>query len=175
MRSSEILIRKERMVPLVTQQLTASDVMQRDIVTISPEDTLRQALALMTEYHVAGLPVMDEESRCIGVVAATDILAYEQDHAEESNEGETTQFFDPETQQWETVSVSAFGLEEFGDVRVSEVMSRELVWVERDTPLKETARRMIEERVHRVLVMDERSYLYGIISAYDFVRVVAGE
>jgi CBS domain-containing protein len=168
-------IRKERMVPLVTQQLTASDVMQRDIVTISPEDTLRQALALMTEYHVTGLPVMDEESRCIGVVAATDILDYEQDHAEESSEGETTQFFDPETQQWETVSVSAFGLEEFGDVRASEVMSRELVWVERDTPLKEVARRMIEERVHRVLVMDERSYLYGIISAYDLVRVVAGE
>jgi IMP dehydrogenase len=160
---------------MVTQQLTANDLMQRDIVTISPEDTLRQALALMTEHHVTGLPVMDEQSRCIGLVTATDILNYEQDHAEDSREGGTTQFFDPETQQWESVPLSAFGLEEFGDVQVADVMTRELIWVERGAPLKDVARRMMDERVHRVLVMDANSLLYGIISAYDFVRVIAEE
>ena len=161
--------------PMVTELLTANDLMQRDIVTISPEDTLRQALALMTEYHVTGLPVMDEQSRCIGLVTATDILNYEQDHAEESSNGGTAQFFDPESQQWESVPLSAFGLEEFGDVQVADVMTRELIWVERSAPLKEVARRMMDERVHRALVMDANSLLYGIISAYDFVRVVAEE
>ena len=68
---------------------------------------------------------------------------------------------------------SAFGLEEFGDVRVQDVMTRELVWVDRSMPLKDVARRMIDERVHRVLVMDKQCCLYGILSAYDFVRVVA--
>lgn len=85
------------------------------------------------------------------------------------------QFFNPEAQQWESVPLSAFGLEEFGDVRVKEVMSTDLIWVHRGTPLKEVARRMIEERIHRVLVMDNGSNLYGIISAYDLVRVVAEE
>jgi CBS domain-containing protein len=33
---------------------------------------------------------------------------------------------------------------------------------------------MIDARVHRVLVLDENMALYGIISAYDIVRVVAG-
>jgi CBS domain-containing protein len=76
-------------------------------------------------------------------------------------------------QRWVSVPVSAFGLEELGDVGVSEVMSSDLIWVDRDTPLTEVARRMLDERVHRVLVMDSNSRLYGIISAYDFVRVIA--
>jgi CBS domain-containing protein len=147
--------------------------MQRDVVTVSPNNTLREALSLMTENHVTGLPVMDEFSRCIGLITSNDILNYEQDHAGESSDDGMVDFFDRESQQWESIPLSAFGLEEFGHVRVSEVMTRDLIWVERHTPLKDVARRMINERVHRVLVMDGASRLYGILSAYDFVRVAA--
>jgi len=157
----------------VTQRLEATDFMQRDLVTVAPTDTLRDALSLMTENHVTGLPVMDGMSRCIGLITSSDILNYEQEHADDSAQSGTAQFFNPETQQWESVSLSAFGLEEFGEVRVSEVMTRDLIWVGRKTSLKDVARRMIDGRVHRVLVMDEDFRLYGIISAYDVVRVVA--
>ena len=53
-------------------------------------------------------------------------------------------------------------------------MTRELIWVDHSTPIQAVARRMVHERVHRVLVMDQRANLYGIISAFDLVRVVAG-
>ena len=156
-----------------TCQLTAADCMQRDVVTIAPSDTLRDALKLMTENHVTGLPVMDYKSQCIGLITATDILNYEEEHANDSAENGTSPFFDPENQQWEDIPLMAFSLEHFGDVQVADVMTRNLIWVNRDVPLKEVARRMIDERVHRVLVMDKNSLLYGIISAYDFVRIVA--
>ena len=157
----------------ISKRVVAADLMQRDIVAIAPDDTLRDALELMTENHITGLPVMDGKSRCVGLITASDILNYEEEHANNSAENGSAQFYDPETQQWETVPFSAFGLEEFGDVRVQDVMTRELVWVDRGTPLKDVARRMIDERVHRVLVMDKQCCLYGILSAYDFVRVVA--
>jgi CBS domain-containing protein len=156
-----------------TKRRVAADYMQRDVVTVSPEDTLRNALDLMTENHVTGLPVMDNYSRCIGLITASDILNYEQEHAGKSADGVTADFFDPESQQWETVPVSAFGLEEFEDVRVGDVMTRDLIWVDRDATLESVARRMLAEKVHRVLVMDVASRLYGILSAFDFVRVAA--
>lgn len=151
----------------------AADFMQRDIVTVTPGDTLRDALALMTENHVTGLPVMDGKSRCIGLITASDILNYEEERADESPQQGMMQHFNPDLQQWESVPLSAFGLEEFGDVRVKEVMATDLIWVDQQTPLADVARRMIDAHVHRVLVMDEQSRLYGIISAYDFVRVLA--
>jgi CBS domain-containing protein len=155
------------------RQLVAADVMQRDMVTVSPGDTLRDALALMTENHVTGLPVMDTKSRCIGLITASDILGFEEEHAEDGADEGMMQHFNNEIGRWESVPLSAFGLEEFGDVRVDEVMARELIYVERDTPLKDVAQKMLSEDVHRVLVMDERFNLYGIVTSFDFVRVLA--
>ena len=156
------------------RQLVAADVMQRDMVTVSPNDTLRDALALMTQNHVTGLPVMDEKSRCIGLITASDILGFEEEHAEDRPDGSMMQLFNNEIGRWESVPISAFGLEEFGDVHVEEVMSRELISVDRDTPLRQVAQKMLDQDIHRVLVMDDRFSLYGIITSFDFVRVVAG-
>jgi CBS domain-containing protein len=155
------------------QKLRATDIMQRDMVTVAPSDTLREALALMTDNHITGLPVMDGKSRCVGLITASDILGFEEEHAEDSSDNGMMQHFNNEIGRWESVPISAFGLEEFGDVRVDEVMTRELISVDRDTPLKEVAQKMLDEDVHRVLVMDERYNLYGIITSFDFVRVMA--
>jgi CBS domain-containing protein len=153
--------------------LVAADMMQRDMVTVSPSDTLRDALALMTDNHVTGLPVMDSKSRCIGLITASDILGFEEEHAEERSEDGMLQHFNVDIGRWESVPLSAFGLEEFGDVRVEDVMSRDLIFVGRDAPIKEVARKMLDANVHRVLVMDENYNLYGIVSSFDFVRVLA--
>jgi CBS domain-containing protein len=160
------------MIRNTTKPLTAAEFMQRDIMTVAADDSLREALKMMIENHITGLPVMDNNSRCIGLITATDILNYEDDHADESSHS-MTQFFDPDSQQWEDVPLLAFSSEDLGDVKVADLMTRDLIWVRRDTPISNVARRMVEERVHRVLVMDERFHLYGIISAFDIVRVVA--
>jgi CBS domain-containing protein len=156
-------------------KLSAADVMQHDVVTIMRSNTLRDAMSLLTENHVTGLPVMDEHSRCIGLISATDILNFEEEHCEESEESnsDVAQYYDPETEQWETIRLSAFALEEFGDVRVEQVMATDLIWVSRDTPLQEVAAKMFLARVHRVLVLDDQQRLYGIISSFDFVKLAA--
>lgn len=155
--------------------LTAADIMQHDVVTVMRGNTLRDAMGLLTENHVTGLPVMDEHSRCIGLVSATDILNFEQEHCEETDEGnsDVAQYYDPESEQWETIRLSAFALEEFGDVRVEQVMATDLIWVERETPIQAVAKKMHEAGVHRVLVLDEQQRLYGIISSFDFVKLIA--
>jgi len=153
----------------------ARDIMKTDLVVINPRDTLQDALSLMTENHVTGLPVVDGRSRCVGLITATDILTYEQEHSEFTSEvnAEMAQHFDMDTQRWESVRVSSFALEEFGDIPVEDVMARELVFVDRDAPLVEVAKKMVNESIHRVLVLDEERRLYGIISAFDFVRLYA--
>ncbi len=154
-------------------RLSAADCMQRDVVTIGPVDTLRDALDLMTENHVTGLPVMDRAGQCVGLISATDILNYEQEHSEDVGDTTQGQHFNPDIQQWETISLTAFGLEDFGDVRVQDVMARDLISVECETPLQRVAHQMLDAKVHRVLVLDDQRRLYGVVSALDFVRAVA--
>lgn len=157
------------------ENLTAADIMQRDLVVVRTNATLREALNQMTENHVTGLPVVDRHAKCVGLVSATDILNYEQEYADEADDAnaEIAQHFNPETQQWESVRMSSFALERFGDVRVEEVMTYNLVSVARETPVIEVARTMIDQNVHRVLVLNDEQRLFGIVSATDFVRMFA--
>lgn len=157
-------------------KLCARDVMAKDPVTISAADKLRDAMSLMVANHVTGLPVVDRLGHCVGVVSMMDLLSYEQDHAEtppEASEVETTPFFDQESQQWEDVPVMAYALEQFGEVAVNEVMTAEVISVRPDDSVRTVAQRMVDESVHRVMVLDQRKSLQGSISAIDIVRLVA--
>jgi CBS domain-containing protein len=149
--------------------------MQRDVITVHEGDTLQEAMQLMTENHVTGLPVTNARSKCVGVVTASDILGYEQDHAGFTSEAnaDLARHFNPDIQQWESVRVTSFALEEFGEIHVREVMARDLISVHRDTPLSEVAKTMRDQKIHRVLVLDGSSRLYGIISSFDFVKLYA--
>jgi CBS domain-containing protein len=155
--------------------LSAKDVMQRDVIVAYEGDSLQEAMQIMTENHVTGLPVVNSKSKCVGVITASDILNYEQEHADftaEANDN-LARHYNPETEKWESVRITSFALEEFGEVRVGEVMARDLVYVDRDAPLHEVARKMRDERIHRVLVLSDDLGIQGIVSSFDFVKLYA--
>ena len=55
---------------------TVSEIMTTGrIVTCSPTTTLDDALELIVEHHVTGLPVVDEENRVVGIISDFDLLA----------------------------------------------------------------------------------------------------
>ena len=149
--------------------------MNRHVVTIGPRDTLQSAMESMVENQVSGLPVVDEADRCVGLISTTDILRYEQDHPEFTAEAnsDVARFFDQTTQQWEDVRLTSYALEKFGELNVDEIMSRELISVRPEASLPAVARTMLEQEVHRVLVLDRRRRLLGLITAIDFVRLAA--
>lgn len=158
-----------------SSKIVARDIMQKDVSTVSPSDSLQDAMTIITENHVTGLPVIGGKGRCVGVVTAGDILNFEQEHAEFAQEANSdmARHFDSERQRWESVRVTSFALEEFAEVPVSEVMTRELVSVGPNASSTEVAQHMLDQEIHRVLVLDDDQRLFGIISAFDFVRLWA--
>lgn len=130
---------------------------------------------MMVENHVTGLPVVDAKGCCLGVISATDILAYEQDHADEAEEvnEDRTRYFDPERGRWESLRASNFALEHFGHIPVNEVMNSKVISVHGDTPVDDIARLMVEQEIHRVIVVDRTQHLLGAVSAIDIVQLVA--
>lgn len=149
-------------------KMTAADIMVEARVTIMPDSSLRDALDLMIEHRVSGLPVVNAMERCIGIISASDILSAEQEHTADEDES-LGAYFDADTHSWETIKVAPND-ERLTDIAVLEVMSRDLVSVDDDAPLDSIARTMVENEVHRVVVLDSNQSLQGIITAFDFVR-----
>lgn len=55
--------------------LRLRDIMTRNVLTVGPTTTLREAAELFATRHIGGAPVV-EGSALLGVVSATDILAF---------------------------------------------------------------------------------------------------
>lgn len=152
--------------------LHAADLMRKEVVTVGPTDSLREAMALMVDNHVSGLPVLDKHDHCVGVLTMTDVLNLEYEQSETEEDEEMGSYYDPDSQRWENIRITR-SLDDLPEIAVSEAMSRDVVSVRPDASLREVAGLMIEEGIHRVLVLDEQKFLHGIISALDFVELYA--
>ncbi|QWF77998.1 CBS domain-containing protein [Amycolatopsis sp. CA-230715] len=120
--------------------MQAHEIMTRPVVRVGPSTPVREAVALLTEHGVAALPVVDADSRVVGVFTESDAL-----RAETTENG-----FDPAR-------------------RVRERMTTPVEVVSLDTDAREIARRMLGDRLRSVPVVDD-GVLVGIVSRRDVLR-----
>lgn len=55
-------------------QLTVEKVMSRKVITVTPATPIVDAAQLMLEHKVSGLPVVDAESRLVGILTESDVF-----------------------------------------------------------------------------------------------------
>ena len=61
--------------------LAAGDIMSVGLVTVRPDDTMEECLAVMEEHQVRRVPVVDEDGACVGIVAQADVALQGSDDA----------------------------------------------------------------------------------------------
>ena len=58
------------------EEVKVRDVMTKDIITVNPDSSLEEAAEVMVNHKIKKLPVIDK-GRLVGIVTATDLIAYE--------------------------------------------------------------------------------------------------
>jgi CBS domain-containing protein len=145
--------------------MNASDVMTREIISVRPDTTVAEAIRMMLDNRISGLPVIDEAGRLVGILTEGDLL----------RRGETgTERHRP---RWLEILIGPGRLaEEYVRThgrKIGEVMTRDPVSVTPDTSLKEIVELMERRRIKRVPVLDGEAPV-GIISRADLLRGLAG-
>ncbi len=146
----------------------ASDLMQTDVVSVSPDATLAMVQRLLFEEEISGAPVVDDEGRVVGVISAVDLLRAASEQRDTppiypSYLLELLEFSGPEPIGREDGLSNR--LEEH---RVADFMTLDVCSVAPDASIAETARVLRENRIHRVLVV-EKGQLCGLISTFDLL------
>lgn len=70
-------------------ELTAEDVMTCEMVAVPRQISLREAARLLRRAQVCVAPVVDEEGRCVGMLAATEFLHWAEDGCPDTVDGFT--------------------------------------------------------------------------------------
>ena len=56
--------------------LTASDVMNKDVITFQQHNSVREAFEIIANENFSGAPVVNEDDELIGVVTEKDLLKF---------------------------------------------------------------------------------------------------
>ena len=109
-----------------------------DPITITPDKTVGDAHAMMSEYRISGIPVTTEVGELVGIVTNRD-LRFETDMTR----------------------------------KVSELMTaKDLVTVAEGTTLEQAKETLHQHRIEKVLVVDRRGKLSGMITVKDIMKQI---
>jgi CBS domain-containing protein len=144
--------------------LRVIDVLSKDVVTVSADDTLQTALELMAENRVTALPVVDGHGHCVGILSASDIVTITREINEAMHDMGRS---DEASYQWLRENLADHDM---ARRLVSEFMSDNLATVSADCKLVDAAAGMLKHRVHRLPVVDSKGDLVGILSTMDILK-----
>ena len=146
---------------------TVREIMQTDVPTVSPDDTIPTIASLMADYGLNGVPVV-ENDKMIGIITDSDIIAREAD----IDAPTVVPFLD-------AMLVADAGRSYAEEIRralavdARQLMSSPVISIRQSATLEQIATLMIDEGVNPVPVLDDANNLVGIVSRADLVRVIA--
>ena len=154
--------------------MLVEDLMATDLVTTTPGATIKEVDELFNLHLISGAPVLDD-GVLVGVISQSDVIRVLYD--EQVAAGEVSQYF-MSPFPIALPSVTALNLERakiadrMVNTKVQDVMTLVPITVAPNQDVRDAAQRMIDAKVHRVLVT-ENGQLVGILSALDLAGLVA--
>jgi CBS domain-containing protein len=121
------------------QTLRVSDVMARDVVPLSSDDSIAHAASVLLEHKISGAPVVDDAGRCIGVISSTDFVRCVDESSEVPN------------------------------LAVADIMAPVVQSIAQRSSLLEAGQMMCGAHIHRLFVVDGDGHPVGVLTALDLV------
>jgi CBS-domain-containing membrane protein len=148
--------------------LTAADLMSREVITVPQEMPLPVAARVLAEAQIGGAPVVDSEGRCIGVFSTADLarraqLAKRAARKAPAIPGCVCSDWEVVEHDWETLPAES----------VSWYMTADPVLVSPETRVGELARMMVDAHIHRLIVAGADRRPAGIVSSTDVLAALA--
>ena len=152
---------------MVLQQ-TVGEVMSAPVLTVSAETPLQDAVSLLNDHHVSGLPVVDGDGVLIGELTEQDLMVRESG----VDVGPYVMLLDSviylrNPLNWDRQVHQVLGNS------VGDLMHRDSHSCEVSLPLPKAASMLHEKGTQRLIVVDAQRHPVGVLTRGDVVRALA--
>ncbi len=122
------------------------EVMSRELITTTPDNTLLETIDILTKYNITGLPVVDDNGKVVGIISEKNVLVLLH-----------------KIQSLEYSSDDA-------KMKVSDFMTKEVVSFEKTDTLSNVCKCLMTSNFRRVPITSNGK-LVGIISRKDLLSL----
>ena len=140
------------------------DIMTKEVITVSVEDTVEKCANLLITHNLSGLPVIDEMGKVVGMVTEGDLIR------------RASRVKGPAALE---VLGGIFYLEspkKFMDDLVKtmgnlakDIMSKDVITVNPEKAIEDSATLLVQNKIKRLPVIDKEGNLIGIVSRKDIM------
>ncbi|MCL1477361.1 CBS domain-containing protein [Marinobacter sp. M3C] len=149
--------------------LLAREIMTPSIKAVPQSWTMDRLARFLTDNEIAGSPVTDDSGDIIGIVTLKDITEFRWNASRPETEARLTEDEAREARRLRMVIYEGMGKL---PVEVRDIMTPILLSVDEDTPVREIAKTMMAEHLHRIFVTLDGN-ISGIITTYDLLKIIA--
>ena len=139
---------------------TVSDVMTTRVHVATPSTTFKVLVRLIEENRVSAIPIVDPQGKPVGIVSESDLLLKERRSELELEAGSPLHLWRRRQERAKAEGVVA-----------ADLMTSPVVAVGADSTIAQAARVMQERNVRRLVVVDQRGNIAGIVSRSDLLQV----
>lgn len=138
---------------------TVGDVMTTRVHVASPLTPFKLLVRLIEENRISAIPIVDQHGRPVGVVSEGDLLLKERRKELDSSRDSLHPWRHMREKEKASGSIAA------------EIMTAPPITIPPGTLLAEAARFMQQRSVRRLIVVDDRGKIAGIVSRSDLLQV----
>ncbi len=149
--------------------VTAKTIMSKTLLSAYEGWTIHRLAEFFIKHDISGAPVIASDHELVGVVTVSDIFKFSS--MDESNRREALRNYYRESCE---IDLDDTSLREWSNraeynCTVHQIMHREIITVKLDASVAEVAGVMVNNNIHRVVVVDEK-IAQGVITSMDILR-----
>jgi CBS-domain-containing membrane protein len=146
-------------------RLRVRDVMSAPVITVREDAPLKQVITTLLDHSITAAPVVDAEGELVGIVTEADLLSRPAYGPGRSRPLQlVAQYFMGIDPQWPR---KAEGL------TAKDVMTHAVVTVSPRADVHDAARRMLEQGIKSIVVVDDSRKIVGIVARRDVLSSFA--
>ena len=146
--------------------MKVKEVMVKEVDSLSPDISVKEAMDILLKRKISGLPVIDTAGKLAGMFTEKSILSY----LLPSYIEKVGRFVYEENPK-----ATKKKLAELCQIKISQLMRKEVVTTTEETALCEAARIMLTQKARRLPVVDKEGKVVGIIAREDILRAMNKE
>lgn len=149
-------------------QLSVADVMTHPVLSVTADTSLQEAVQLISDHHISGLPVVNQEGALIGELTEQDLMVRESG----VDAGPYVMLLDSviylrNPLNWDKQVHQVLG------TTVADLMKKDVHSCDGSLPLPKAASQLHDRSTQRLFVLDESRKPIGVLTRGDVVRALA--